>query len=239
MSLVIGERLIALPDGEIGDRSGQYPSGDRSQWVAGLAGRLATEPSLFDIIDAGTDRRAGFPVDFESTLRLRPRLNRPRLGKALSPWLRHCCAAELARIRTPPISAASLTGLRMQVGLPTGFGIAVSVLSAPRALCYARAFVDSLAREAAKIHRLVGTENALFQIEAPAEVVAAHRMPKPAIGLAADSTLTLREGVSPRFRSVSTSVTETSTRSCGSRPDDSDRLVALRRRASASLAALY
>ena len=25
-----GERLVALPDGEIGERSDQYPSGDRS-----------------------------------------------------------------------------------------------------------------------------------------------------------------------------------------------------------------
>ena len=58
---LVGDRLLALPDGEIGERSDQYPSGDRSQWVAGLAGRLAREPSLFDVLDAGTMNEQGFP----------------------------------------------------------------------------------------------------------------------------------------------------------------------------------
>ena len=51
---LVGDRLISLPDGEIGERSDQYPRGDRSQSVAGLAGRLAGEPSLFDVLDPGT-----------------------------------------------------------------------------------------------------------------------------------------------------------------------------------------
>lgn len=46
---LVGDRLLALPDGEIGERSDQYPSGDRSQWVAGLAGRLARETTLLRI----------------------------------------------------------------------------------------------------------------------------------------------------------------------------------------------
>ena len=71
---LVGDRLLALPDGEIGERSDQYPSGNRSQWVAGLAGRLAREPSLFDVLDVGTMNEQGFPVDFDSTARLRPRL---------------------------------------------------------------------------------------------------------------------------------------------------------------------
>ena len=71
---LVGDRLISLPDGEIGERSDQYPSGDRSQWVAGLAGRLAAEPSLFDVVDPGTMNEQGFPVDFDSTARLRSQL---------------------------------------------------------------------------------------------------------------------------------------------------------------------
>ena len=56
---LVGDRLISLPDGEIGGRSDQYPSGDRAQWVAGLAGRLAKEPTLFRVIDAGTMNEHG------------------------------------------------------------------------------------------------------------------------------------------------------------------------------------
>ena len=180
----VGDRLLALPDGEIGERSDQHPSGDRSQWVAGLAGRLAREPSLFDVLDAGTMNEQGFPVDFDSTARLRPRLGRTELGERLR--LGYDTAARRSwphfeRLR----SEAGLPGLRMQVGLPTGLGIAVSVLSTARALRYARAFAACLAREATEISRVIGAENLLFQIEAPIEVIAAHRIPRPAAGLAA------------------------------------------------------
>ena len=181
---LVGDRLLALPDGEIGERSDQYPSGDRSQWVAGLAGRLAREPSLFDVLDAGTMNEKGFPVDFDSTARLRPRLGRTELGERLR------LGYDTAALRSWPHferlrSEAGLPGLRMQVGLPTGLGIAVSVLSTARALRYARAFAACLAREATEISRVIGAENLLFQIEAPIEVIAAHRIPRPAAGLAA------------------------------------------------------
>ena len=187
---LVGDRLISLPDGEIGDRSDQYPSGDRSQWVAGLAGRLAREPTLFRVIDAGTMNEQGFPVDFESTVRLRPRLSPAKLGERLH------LGYDTAALRSWPHferlrSQAGLPGLRMQVGLPTGLGIAVSLLSTPRALRYARAFAACLAREAAEVVRVVGSENLLFQIEAPVEVVAAHRVPRAAVGLPARSVIDL------------------------------------------------
>ena len=187
---LVGDRLVALPDGEIGERSDKYPTGDRSQWVAGLAGRLAREPSLFSVVDAGTMNEQGFPVDFDSTVRLRPRLSPTKLGDRLH------LGYDTAALRSWPHfeglrSAAGLPGLRMQVGLPTGLGIAVSLLNTPRALRYARSFAACLAREAAEVVRVVGAENLLFQIEAPIEVVAAHRVPRAAVGLPARSVVDL------------------------------------------------
>ena len=185
---LVGDRLISLPDGEIGERS---------QWVAGLAGRLAEQPSLFDVVDPGTMNEQGFPVDFDSTARLRSRLGPTELGErlqlgydtaALRSW-RH-----FERLR----SEARLPRLRMQVGLPTGLGIAVSVLSTARALRYARAFTACLEREAAEIARVIGAENLVFQIEAPIEVVAAHRVPRSAAGLAARSVADLVRRLPPQ-----------------------------------------
>ena len=71
----------------------------------------------------------------------------------------------------------------MQVGLPTGFGVAAGFLSPPRALRYAPAFAACVAREATAVVQSIGAGNLLFQIEAPAEVVAAHRLPRPAVGV--------------------------------------------------------
>ena len=175
-----GDRLIALPDGEIGERSDQYPAGDRSQWTAGLAGRLADEASLFDVVDEGTTNEQGFPVDFDSATRLRPRVGpaelggRLRLGYDAFPrrtW------PHVERLR----ASLGRPDLRMQVGLPTGFGVAAGFLSPPRALRYAPAFAACVAREATAVVQSIGAGNLLFQIEAPAEVVAAHRLPRPAV----------------------------------------------------------
>ncbi len=177
-----GDRLIALPDGEIGERSERYPAGVRSQWTAGLAGRLAGEDSLFDVVDEGTMNEQGFPVDFDSAVRLRPRLRRAELADrlefgydtfALRSW------PHFERLR----ASTGQPDLRMQVGLPTGFGAAASLLGPLRALRHAPAFAACVAREANRAAQAIGAGSLLFQIEAPAEVVAAHRLPRPAVGI--------------------------------------------------------
>ena len=177
-----GDRLIALPDGEIGERSDRYPAGDRSQWTAGLTGRLAAEDSLFAVVQAGTTNERGFPADWDSVTRLRPRVGPAELGRSLRlgydtfprrTW------PHFERLR----ASLGRPDLRMQVGLPTGFGVAAGFLSPPRALRYAPVFAACVAREATAVVQSIGAGNLLFQIEAPAEVVAAHRLPRPAVGV--------------------------------------------------------
>ncbi len=185
-----GDWLIALPDGEIGERSEQFPAGDRSQWTAGLAGRLAAEDSLFDVVEVGRTNERGFPVDWDSTVRLRPRVGPGELGDRLR------LGYDTFPRRTWPHferQRASLgrPDLRMQVGLPTGFGVAAGFLSPARAWRYAPAFAACVAREATAVVQSIGAGNLLFQIEAPAEVVAAHRLPRPAVGVPTRSVVDL------------------------------------------------
>ena len=177
-----GDRLIALPDGEIGERSDQYPNGDRSQWVAGLAGRLSSESALFKVVEAGTMNAQGFPVDFDSTARLRPKLNPAALGERLQLGYDTCARRSWTHFERLRASVGK-PELRMQVGLPTGLGVAASVLRPARALRFAQSFAACLAREAQSALQAVGAENLLFQIEAPAEVVMAHRLPRIAVRL--------------------------------------------------------
>ena len=185
-----GDRLVALPDGEIGERSDRYPAGDRSQWTAGLVGRLAGDDSLFDAVSAGETNERGFPADWDSTTRLRPKVAPAELGRRLRlgydafpgrAW------PHVERLR----ASLGRPGLRMQVGLQTGFGVAAGFLSPPRALRYAPAFAACVAREAAAVVRSIGAGNLLFQVEAPAEVVAAHRLPRPAVGMSTGSVVDL------------------------------------------------
>ena len=185
-----GDRLIALSDGEIGERSDRYPAGDRSQWVAGLAGRLAAEDSLFDVVKAGKTNKKGFPADWDSTTRLRPRVGPAAVGRSLRlgydtfprrTW------PHFERLR----ASLGRPDLRMQVGLPTGFGVAAGFLSPPRALRYAPAFAACVAGETTAVVQSIGAGNLLFQIEAPAEVVAAHRLPRPAVRVPTGSVVDL------------------------------------------------
>ena len=185
-----GDRLVGLPDGEIGERSDRYPAGDRSQWTAGLAGRLAGEASLFDVVDEGRTNERGFPVDWDSPSRLRPRVGPAELGDRL-----HLGYDTFPRRSWPHVerlrTSLGRPDLRMQVGLPTGFDFAAGFLSPPRALRYAPAFAACVAREAAAVVQSIGARNLLFQIEAPAEVVAAHRLPRPAAGVPTGSVVDL------------------------------------------------
>lgn len=185
-----GDHLLALPDGEVGERSDQYPNGDRSQWVAGLAGRLSRESELFDVLNVGTMNEQGFPVDFDSTIRLRPKVSSTELGRRLIlGYDSFACRSwpHFGRLR----ASVQRRDLRMQVGLPTGLGVAASVLSPARALRFAPAFATCVAREANSTVSAIGAENLLFQIEAPAEVVMAHRTPRLAWRLAVGPVIDL------------------------------------------------
>lgn len=133
-----------------------------------------------NVVDEGALDERGFPVDFDSTVRLRPRLGRAELADrlqlgydtwALRSW------PHFERLR----ATVGRPDLCMQVGLPTGLGVAGSVLSRPRALRYAPAFAACLAREADAMVQSIGAGNLLFQVEAPAEVIIAHRLPRLAV----------------------------------------------------------
>ena len=164
---LVGDRLMALPDGEIDERSDQYPNGDRSQWVAGMAGRLTRESELFDVIDMGTMNERGGPVDFDSTVRLRPKVSSAELGQRLT--LGYDTLALRNWSHFTRLRSSTQHDLRRQVGLPTGLGVAASVLSPARALRFAPARAACVEREAHSMVSAFAAENLMFQIEAPAE----------------------------------------------------------------------
>ncbi|MCY3575711.1 MAG: hypothetical protein OXH53_00185, partial [bacterium] len=58
---LIQKRLIALPDGEVGERSDRFPTGERSAWVVGLIERLKSETELFDVVRPGEVNEQGLP----------------------------------------------------------------------------------------------------------------------------------------------------------------------------------
>ncbi len=194
---LIQDRLIALPDGEIGERSERFPNGARSGWVVGLSEHLKAETDLFKVVNPGKMNEQGLPVNFRGLTRLRPRLNPDELGErlylgydqfALSSW------PHFQQLRETTGNRA----LRFQIGFPSALDAAFTMLSPPKALRYYPAYAAALARDADAIATQLGAENLLFQIEAPAEVMAAHKLPKPLVRLTLRPILNLVKRLDPQ-----------------------------------------
>ena len=133
--------------------------------------------------EAGTTNEQGFPVDFDSVTRLRPRVGPAELGRSPAPRLRHVPAPDVAPCRAPAGVARPARSLHADRAADRFRRRRRGFLSPPRALRYAPAFAACVAREATAVVQSIGAGNLLFQIEAPAEVVAAHCLPRPAVGI--------------------------------------------------------
>ena len=194
---LIQKRLIALPDGEVGERSDRFPTGERSAWVVGLIERLKSETELFDVVRPGEVNEQGLPVNFRGLTRLRPKLKPDELGQrlhlgydrfALSSW------PHFQQLRDD----AGNQALRFQIGFPSALDAAFTMLGPLKGLRYYQAYAAALARDGDTIAREVGAENLLFQIEAPAEVIAAHKLPKPLVRLTLRPILNLVRRLDPQ-----------------------------------------
>ena len=194
---LIQDRLIALPDGEVGERSERFPNGDRSAWIVGLIERLKADTELFDVVNPGQTNELGLPGDFKSLARLRPVVKPDELGQrlylgydqfALGSW------PHLQQLR----ETAGNRGLRLQVGFPSALDAAFIMLGPKRVLRYYPAYAAAMARESETIVRELGAENLLFQVEAPAEVLMAHKLPKPLTRLTVRPVLNLVRQLDPQ-----------------------------------------
>ena len=194
---LIQDRLIALPDGEVGERSERFPNGDRAAWVVGLIERLKAETELFDVVKPGQTNELGLPVDFKSLPRLRPRVKRDVLGERLYLGYDRFALGSWPHFLELRESTGNQT-LRFQVGFPSALDCAFTMLSPPRALRYYQAYAAALARDANFIASQLGAENLLFQIEAPAEVIAAHKLPRPFVRLTLRPILNLVRRLDPQ-----------------------------------------
>ena len=175
---LIQDLLIALPDGEVGERSERFPNGDRAAWVVGLIERLKGETELFDVVKPGQTNELGLPVDFKSLPRLRPKVKPDVLGERLYLGYDQFALGSWPHFRQLS-EAPGYREMRFQVGFPSALDAAFTMLSPTKILRYYPAYAAAMARDADTIVEQVGADNLLFQIEAPAEVLMAHKLPKP------------------------------------------------------------
>jgi hypothetical protein len=156
----LGPTLMCIPDGE---------TGPRSQWVASIISALRDNPAL-------ELRHDGQWSDYND----RPRY-RVRRGATLDPDLLRL-GYDTALQQSRPvldclIAEYGLEGAIYQVGVASGFDLALLAFGPAGALRYRKPFNVAASREIRSIRGILG-DDVVFQIELPAELVAVSRAPR-------------------------------------------------------------
>jgi hypothetical protein len=155
----VGDGLLALPDGE---------TGERFHWIIHIIESLRTHPDLELVTDAQWS-------DYKDVMRFRIRKGHELRGESLDfghlrAFQESYPAYQESRVR-PDVP--------FQVGIPGDLDMALFVLGPPGPLRHRKPFADATVNEIRAIHELGGGD-VVFQIEIPVELVAVARAPKPA-----------------------------------------------------------
>lgn len=143
---ILDGRLISLPDGEIGEKTDEFPRRTRAAWVMVAINRLAEDPEHWQTLTEEKRTEAGFPVDYESTRKLKAKLSPRRMTEHLrfgyDEFFKRSYP-EFLKLRRE----RDLPELRFQMGVPTGLGIAFTAMRPLDALRYTSAFNARIAAE--------------------------------------------------------------------------------------------
>ena len=177
-----GSTLISLPDGEIGEVTPEYPKGKRAAWVMTAIDICSADTDNWEVIKERGRVVDGFPADYDDVQKLRPKRppseihNHLNFGyhdyfKANYPIFKHLREEH------------NLPDLKFQVGVPTGLGIAFSMMQPITALRYTDAINKRVAYEINEILK-IAPDDVVIQIEVPAELKVAYTLPNFMMGLA-------------------------------------------------------
>lgn len=178
----LGPHLFSLPDGEIGDKSAQFPRGNRIAWVMYAVEVLTADRSSWKVVKEPVRAADGMAADYKTIQKLRP-LRSPRdLPQHVS------LGYDRYFRRSYPIfrklrAERGLSGMKFQMGIPTGFAMGFAFASPIDWLRYTNAFNTILAREANQALAEAG-DDLIIQIELPPELYAASLLPTPLRSLA-------------------------------------------------------
>lgn len=156
-----GPYLIALPDGE---------TGDRRNWIVPIIESMRLHPDL-------EVRREGDWSGYDHLLSFRVRRGHRLVGDSLHFGYTDAHAAArpvFDRVR----EAHGRSDLAFQIGMPSGLGMAMFTMGPPGPLVHRRPFTDAIAREITQIRADAG-DDVIVQLELPAELAFVTMFPGP------------------------------------------------------------
>jgi hypothetical protein len=178
---LLGPHLIALPDGEIGEKSRRFPYGDRIAWVVYAIERLTADSSNWRVLEDAIRGSDGMATDYTTFQKLVPLRTPAQIAASSSfgydDWVRRSYPT-FRRLR-----ASAGLSLPFQLGVPTGSALGFAFSRPWDALRFIGAFNAVIAREV-NAARVATGGDLIVQVEVPPEVFAAHALPAPFMGLA-------------------------------------------------------
>ncbi|MCH5586002.1 hypothetical protein MK805_13730 [Shimazuella sp. AN120528] len=188
---ILGDSLISLPDGEIGEKSEEYPNGNRSAWINSVIDSCLKDKEHWDTLKEAERGSNGFPLSYQDAVKLQPKHSAADIDQYLNfGYLDYFKQSYpiFQQLRTE----YGLSGLKFQVGIPTGLALSLIMLRPLQAFRYQEAFNRQLAYEVNEMIR-IAEDDVIIQIEAPAEIALAQQLPKMMNGIAVNSLLSLVE----------------------------------------------
>lgn len=192
----LGSDLWSVPDGEIGEKSEEYPLGNRAAWIQSIIDICEKDIENWKVVKQGHRGESGFPTGYDKEPRLKPLRPPSEMHKYLDfRWIEYFKSSypTFKKLR----NERGLEGLKFQVGFPTGIGVTFAMMSPIDALRYANAFNKRMAYEANEIIKLADPNDVLFQIEVPGELAMAYKLPKFLVDLSLRTILGLVNKIKP------------------------------------------
>lgn len=165
---ILGKHLISVPDGEIGEKNEQYPTGSRSSWVCINANECAEDTENWEIIRKAEMNQFGFPAGYDKIYTLRPKHSPEELPKYLNLHYHEYFYKSypiFQRLR----EKYALPDLKFQMGIPTGLTLSIFIMEPEKAISYYQAFQQRLLYEVNDVlqHH---ADDMIVQLELPIEL---------------------------------------------------------------------
>jgi hypothetical protein len=190
---ILGNSLLHVPDGEIGEKTEKYPNGNRSAWILGIMDTCMRDKENWDVLHDAQRGANGFPTDYKQMVKLKPKY----AAKDININFGYLDAFQ----KNYPIfqqlrKEKGFPHLTFQVGIPTGLAIGMCMLKPLDAYRYQDVFNSRLAYEVNEIAKIAG-DDVVIQIEAPVEVSLSEQLPKIVNKIAVNSLLGLIDKLDP------------------------------------------
>lgn len=193
----LGLDIWSVPDGEIGEKSDEYPQGNRAAWIQSIIDICERDTENWKVVKKAIRGDNGFPTGYDAEPRLQPKRPPSEMHHHLDfRWLEYFKASYpvFKKIR----KERGLDQLKFQVGFPTGIASTFATMNPVNALRYADAFNKRMAYEANEMLKIADPNDLIFQIEVPGELAMAYKLPKFMVDLSLRTIFGLVNKIDPK-----------------------------------------